>query len=201
MERRRFVKLCGALCAVCSPLFTLAGCSFSSVYADILAYVPAALSAFSVVLSILSAAGITLCAICAGLVNTVKAAFADLQTAITLYDDAPQSGKTTLLGKISTALLVAEEVLQEFWSNLDIPDSGIAGTIEGIIQIILETLMGFQSAIPAPPAVTTESAAALHRRQSLAKTIRYTPTRRSLKQFKSAINAFLVTKGYSQYSI
>lgn len=199
-SRRAFAKLCSGF-GLTALVSSLAACTFSSVYADILAYVPAALSAFSVILSILSGAGVSIAPAVALIVNAVKAALADLQTAVTLWNDAPAAGKATLLGKISTALLVAEETLQEFWTNLDIPDSGLAATISGLLQIILETLMGFQSAIPAAPTVTTESALAIHRRESLRNVVTYTPTRRSLKQFKQVYNAYLVTKGFPQFSI
>src|ERR1017187_2283776 len=64
-------------------------CSFSSVYAEIKAYVPVGLQAFTSILSILASVGIIppgVGTLIGTLVTLVKAGFADLLTAVTDYN-------------------------------------------------------------------------------------------------------------------
>lgn len=174
-----------------------------SIYTDILKYVPTGLSAFSVILSILSGAGLLPPGADAAInviINLVKAGFADLQTAITQYQNAPAAQKAGLLGAISTALAIVESDVQMFWSNLNIPDGNLASLIQGLLGVIISTLAAFASAIPAPP--PSDALAAAHqRRASLAKIITVPPQRRTVKQFKKAFNADLAASGYNQYCI
>jgi hypothetical protein len=182
--------------------FTACPAWLQSLYQDILKYVPVALQAFGSILSLLAGAGVIPVpagTVIAGIIAIVKAAFADLQTDVTNYENAPAAQKSTLLGKISTALAVVEGNLQEFWSDLQIPDPQLAETVEGLIGVILSALAGFATQLPTPtptPALT----AVLKKRATLPKLIAVPAKKYSVKGFKAAYNAKLPTTD-AQYQI
>jgi hypothetical protein len=201
LTRRQFAtrgaSLLGALGIL--PLLTSTGCWLSSVYADIIKYVPIGLSAFSSIVSILSGAGVIgvpIGAAIAGIVALVNKGFADLQTAVNSYQSAPAASKSILLGAISTALSTVEAYIQQFWSNLTIPDAQLASLVEGLLGVITSTLLGFASQLPAPA-----PSAALTMRASLRKTINVAPKKRSLRQFRDDFNALLKGTAYGSHAI
>ena len=194
--RRSFGKLVSGGALALAMGETLMGLSCSSVYADILKYVPVGLSAFASVLSILSGGGVTIAPVVATIVALVNAGFADLQAVVTAYDAAPAANKATLLGKISTALASVEANLQGFWSNLTIPDTKLESIVQGLLGIITTTLLGFGTQLPAPSPTP-----ALMARGSLRRTIAGTPTKRSVKQFRNDFNAILKQNGMSEHAI
>lgn len=204
MNRRSFgsliLKGAGAL-GLTSLVSVTAACPawLSSLYQDILKYVPVGLQAFGEIVSLLNDAGIIPTPISTAanlIINAVKAGFADLQTDITNYDAAPASQKTTLLGKISTALQILEGNLQQFWSDLDIPDPALASTVESLLGIILAALGGFASALPAPVS-TPALNEVLRKRATLSKTIKVPAQRMTVKEFRKSFNS----KAPAQYQI
>lgn len=193
LTRRQFTVRASSLLASIGllPLLTSTGCFLSSLYADILKYVPVGLAAFSSVVSILASDGIIgnpIAAAIAAIVALVNKGFADLQTAVNAYEAAPSSQKTTELMSVSTALSTAEAYIQQFWANLTIPDPQEASLIQGLLGIIVSTLLGFATQLPAVSAATSP---ALAMRASLARTIVVTPKKRSVAQFRHDFNALL----------
>jgi hypothetical protein len=190
ITRRRFAKSAGVLALMAVvPEFT--ACSFASVYAEMLKYVPLGLSAVSAVLSILTGNGIAIAPAATAIIALIKTGFADLQTAITQYQDAPAGQKSGLLGAISEGLTVVEANIQQFWANLDIPDAKLASLVEGLLGIITTTLAGFQTQLPAP--ATPVASNALRMRAALGKLLPSTPVKRSPAKFKAAFNNALGT--------
>lgn len=195
MNRRNFF-LYSSVGAITGSTVLTTGCWFSSnLFTSITKYVGVGLQGFSAIVGILEGAGIINpvagTAIFA-LINLVKAGFADLQTAVNNYNAAPAEQKQTLLGKISVAVATLEQSLQEFWSDLQIPNPGLATVIEGLLGVILSTLAGWSSGLPAPVGV---------QKRALAKAIVVTPKKRSPSQFKKDFNAIIVQGAYGQYTV
>lgn len=193
LSRRGFAQSLGSVFGIsmlAGSTFTLTGCSFS-LTSTIESYISIGISAFQAIVNILSAAGVippgagTVIAVA---IQAVKAAFADVVAAIQAYNDAPAADKTTLLGKITTALSAVEMELQQFWSDLSIPDSKLGSLIEGLLGVILSTIGAFISQLPPAPAPATTKA--------LRKTIQFTPTKRSARTFRSDFNKMLTSGGY-----
>lgn len=171
----------------------------SNVYNDILKYAPVALSAVASVVAILTGNGVAITPIISAVIALIKTGIADLQTAVTQYNNAPAGQKTGLLGAVSEALTVAEADVQQFWSDLTIPDAKLSSLIQGLLGIIVSTLQGFQTQVPAP--VTPVAAQARTMRASLPKTITVTPKVRSVSQFRKEFNAALTAGGEAQHAI
>lgn len=195
MNRRNFLSYSGGALAVVGGTVMNTGCWFSqSVFDSIIKYVGVGLQAFNAVVSLLTGAGVINPiegSAILGLINLVKAGFADLQTAVNNYNNAPATDKQTLLGKIATALAVLEGSIQQFWNDLQLPNAGLAGIIEGLLGIILSTLSGFASSLP------TVSVS----KKALARQIVVPAKKRTPKQFKKDFNTVLVQGGYAQYQV
>lgn len=159
----------------------------SSVYTDIKNYAPTILAAVASILSILTGAGIITTPLISGIVSLISTSVADLVAAVNTYQSAPADQKQTLLGKISTALADAEANIQQFWSDLTIPDPQLAATIKSLLGVIISTLAGYFNAIGKPVALSEAQV----RRAQLAKTIQVTPKKRNLSEFKKDWNAAL----------
>lgn len=185
ISRRAFSKLLTAAGAVVAA-GNFIGSTACNIYNDIMKYVPIALTAFSTIVSMIAPGEGTLIA---GLVTMVKNALVDIQTAVTNYENAPASQKQTLSGKIATAITAAEQELQQFWNDLKLPDGNLATLIEGVLNIIISTLMAFLPSLAAP--------ASLPMRAALTKKIAYTPKKRSLSEFKKDLNAQFIKTGYA----
>jgi len=189
-RRRMFSSIIGI--ATLGPTLLTTGCWLSTVYKEILKYIGVGLQAFQGALDLLMGAGV----IPAGegtaisiVINLVKSGFADLQTAVNEYEQAPAANKATLAQRISTIIGILENNIQNFWSSLTIPNPQLASTIEGLLSIILSTLAGFLPSLPAPSP---------QQRVAVRGKLTITPQKRSVKQFKQDINGVLTANGYKQ---
>lgn len=199
--RRAFGKLSFGALALGSTLGTMTletACTFGSVFSQILKYVGVGLQAFQAVVDLLTSAGVI--PLGAGpaitaIIALVKAGFADLQVAVTNYNNNP-GDKTTLLGKISAALAAVEASIQTFWNDLKIPDAKLAALVQGLLGLIISTLAGFMSQLPSPPPTPAMTDAA-----QLPNRITVQAQKLTMKQFKSNFNALLAENGYAQYAI
>jgi len=190
--RRQFGKYLGTGVLAASIGEVTMGLSCSSIFTNIEAYVPIGLQAFDSILTLLDpASGIAL----APIVQEVKAGFADVTAAVNAYNNAPAADKATLAGKVSTALQVVTNEIQQFWSDANLPDSGLATTIFGVLQIILSTIASF---FPKLPPVTQALAA-----RTLTKTIPIDLSKAasSPKKLKSSINDVFTANGYATKKI
>jgi hypothetical protein len=161
-----------------------------NVYDNIIKYAPTALSAFAAILALLAGAGVPIGPEVLITVAAVKLGMADLQTVIAQYQAAPSYEKTTLVGKIAEALNAVEESLQKFWSDLKIPDPKLTDTVQGLLGILVSTLMGFSTQLP--------PVAASAARMALKKSLSVPAKKRSLSQFKAEFNALMKQKGFTQ---
>lgn len=197
LSRRAFARL-GTKAAMASLVFSsffLAGCS---VFDEILRYVGVGLQAFQGVIDLL--AGVGALPLGTGtLIDTavalVKAGFADLQTAVKNYETAPDASKATLLGKVSTVISVLAGSITSFWNDVKIPDPKIASTAQGLLEIVLSTLAGFQTQLPLPAATGAQARTYMLAGRPIKA------VRRTAKQFKTDYNAVLATNGYPQYAL
>ena len=201
MNRRTFATRIGQGLAALSlaPLLTTTACSFSSVYAEMLKYVPLGLSAVASVVAILTGNGIAISPTVNSALTLIKAAFADLQTAIQQYQDASQGQKSSLIGQIAEGLTVAEANIQQFWNDLSIPDPKLSALIEGLLGVVTTTLMGFASQLP--QAQTVPAAQARTMRAALAKHLPDSPVKRTPRKFRSDFNATLSMGGEGTHAI
>ena len=189
----------GKMATGCS-LILLGGLSVLEVgcasFASILAWINVGLTSFQSVVDLLTGAGAI--NVIEGsaidlVIKAVKAGLADVGAAVTAYNDAPAASKTTLLGKISTALQSAMTELAQFWNDVTIPDPKLAATVAGLLGIIVSTLAAFQTEVP-PSTMAIK-------RVSGNKTLAATPQKRSVSQYRKDFNAILAGNGYAKYSI
>jgi hypothetical protein len=184
--RRSFMKTMAMVTGTVIAAGSLMGNTACNVFNAIMKYVPVALTAFTTIITMINPAEGSAIAV---LASMVKAALADIQTAVMNYENAPSGDKTTLLGKISTAIAAAEQELQVFWSDLKLPGGGLATLVEGIINIILSTLTSFLPQLPPPGPLPTKA---------LLRRVNYSPKKRSVEQFKHDLNAEFVKAGHAQ---
>lgn len=166
------------------------GVSCNTVFNDILKYIPVALQAMTAILSVLSGGGYTITPAVTVALNLVKVALADLQADVSAYENAPADQKNTLLGKVSTAIAIAEGNIQQFWNDLNLPQNNIAGTVSGILGVILSTLAYFATQLPAPTNVAVKN---------VPNALPVTPKKRSVKEMKVEINTLLKPSGQQVY--
>lgn len=198
LTRRMFGKSIGTLglVAALGNIITSTACGL---FDSILAYVGVGLQAFGSVVDLLAGAGVippgegTLLHLA---INAVKVGFADVQAAVTAYDNAPPDQKGTLKGKISVVLAILEADIQKFWDDLKIPDSKLASLVQGLLGIILSTLAAFQTQLPAPPKLAKVEAS-----KNFSRRIVYTPKKRSVKDMRKDFNQLLHENGYTQHTI
>lgn len=204
MQRRHFIS--GA-CAV-AACFAAEGCVFSNVYKLISKYVPVALMAFDRVTSILEEHGIAIAPALTTFVTAVKAALADIETAVRMYQDAKSDGKQTALQAVLTALQVAQICLEDFWNHLQIPNPQLASTVRMLLQVIISTLAGFATQLratgpvaptgpvpKAPGAAPKAAPKAAHDTDSAFGA----PKPRSIEAFKHDFNAVLVARNEAKF--
>lgn len=191
ITRREFGKSITAAVASFTVMGTmfLEGCTS---FAGILSWVDTGLAAFQSVVDLLAGQGVITVVIGSAIdliIKAVKAALADIATAVNNYNAAPAATQPSLVGKISAALTAAQGMVQQFWSDLTIPDAKLSSTVAGLLGLIASTLAGFQSLLPPAPAPAAS-----------AKTLAAVPTKRSIGQFKSEFKAILTANGYSNYA-
>ena len=166
---------------------SLEGCN---VVSDIQAYIPVAEEALGIVVNLLTAAGV-LHPGSATIVADADVAFAAILAAIQSYLNAPPADKATLLEKITTAVQSAENAIQAFLNQINIPGSNLnlLNLIFGLLNVILSTLAGFLGQLPVP--VTMH----LVMKYPVPVPLSITPKVRSVRAFKKDWNA--VVKQYS----
>ncbi len=202
LNRRQFgtTSLKGiALLAVAASWFGTSAASCADVFARISAYVGVGISAVTSVVNLLAGAGIitlpegTLISL---VLNMIKAAWADVTKAVADYQNAPAASKATFAQKLSTALAAVQAEIQQFWSDVKIPDAQLASTVAGLLGLVVSTIAGFITALPAPTPTPSMAAA-----KPLKKTLIVTPKQLSPTEFRKQFNAILAANGHQQYSI
>lgn len=201
VTRRNFGKSIslGMIGLMFMSMVSTVGCTFTSIYNAIIKYIPVGLSAVASILSILSGAGIGISPLASTILNLIKIGFADLQTAITQYQNSTGSAQQTALGITTNVLADIEANIQQFWNDLTIPDAKLAALCSGLLGIIVSTLQGFQTQLPKPTPPAPGTARAIQ--ATLPKKIYATPKMRSVSQFRKDFNSLLTDAGYAQHKI
>jgi hypothetical protein len=200
LTRRGFGKLSLSALALFTSLGSLVVTTGCGIVADLLKYIPVALQAITGIVSVLTGGGIALSPLVNEIIRDAQAAFANLSADITAYENAPAVDKTTFLGKVSTALAIAEGNIQQFWAALNIPDAVIATVVAGVLGVIVSTLSYFASQLPTP-APSPALAAMQAKRGAIpgSKLLNVPAKKRSLKQFKSDLNSAFGNTGVKVY--
>ena len=186
MNRREFNKVMG-YGALGTGVISTMGFSCQTVVNDISTYVPIGIQAFDTVLSLIDP---PLALALAPIVKEVKVAFADLAAAVSAYNNAPASQKATLSGKITTALNVVIQYLQQFWSDANLPNGSLATTIIGVLQLIISTLAAFLPLFGGSVAMKVKFSKQIP--------IIAIKNPKDQKAFKASVNTVLAKGGYSQ---
>jgi hypothetical protein len=196
LTRREFGKVTGTGALALGVGEISMGLSCATVFNDIANYVPVGLQAFQQIVNLVNpVAGSAL----APFIADVKLAFADLEVAVTNYQNAPAASKSTLVGKITTAINDAIAQVQAFWVAANLPAGGIASTIEGVLQIILSTLAAFFPSIGGKLMAAKEPG--FGEKGTGVRLIQFTPVKRSPAQLKKDINAAFVNGGHPENQI
>ena len=174
-----------------STIFMLDGCAFN--IQTVLAWVPTATNAIGNVLTLLAGAGIIACVTCSALANVALAAITAVGNAVTAYLNAPATNKTTLLGKIQTALQAALSASTAFFESLTIPDQNIFNLIVGIASLVLSAISGFIGQLGGG----TPVAASVRMAQ---KSVSYSPkVYTSVSAFKGDLNKLYTSYGHPEF--
>ena len=200
LSRRQFIEKSGqgvigtalTLATAGGSMFVLEGCAFS--IQSVLNWTKVGSGTIGSIVNLLVGAGILVCATCSVLANAAMAAITAIGTAVQNYINADPAGKTTLLGKIQTALQAGLAASTAFFESLSIPGQSLASLIVGLAGLVLNAIAGFIGQIGVPAAMY-----AIARTTRVgAQSINVTPTVMSEKQFRSAVNKLLVQYGYPQ---
>jgi hypothetical protein len=201
LTRREFSQRAGffvLLASLGSGVISQIGCDFGSVFSKIKDWIKLGIGSFQSIVDLLAASGVI--PMGAGTVidmaiTLVKAAFTDLTNAVTQYENAPADQKSTFAGKLSTMLAVLESTIGTFWADLKIPDTNLSKLIEGLVNIVISTIAGFSTQLPAPAPAAAAKLSAARAVHAVA------PVKRSISQFKRDFNALLAQSGHSKYAL
>jgi hypothetical protein len=197
--RRGFLKMTGAggliLCTGGASML-LEGCPpASTIFADIVAWIPTAKNAFKGILTILGPF------LPAGAQVLADAVFASLDTvaaAVAEYNAAPAAAKATALGKIRVVLQVVADNIQTFLNDFNLTGNPIIAVVIGLAEVILSTIAGFIGQLPiAGHKVGLGRTSVTF--SGVSKPI--VPKMRTLKQFRNDYNAVTEANGQSQIDI
>ena len=177
LTRREFSKTVplGLLALSMAGSLSLEGCS---VIGDIQNGLNAAQTGWGLVLAELEKDGILTAT--NPLVAEVNAAFTAAQAAIATYNDSPS---TTTKQKIAAVLEALSAAIQAFLAAAPISVGPLLTAIVGALSIILSTIAGFLTELPAP---TTTPSLVFTTKAGTSVTI--VPQKRSVRAFKSAWN-------------
>lgn len=181
LTRREFTKIGTLTTLVVTADFSLAltGCNLPD---EIKEYAAVGKLAFDNVVGLLEARGV-LPAGGNNFTREVDAAFDAIAAAVSSYQAGNGAGT---LGEIASALAAATAAIQTFLGETGIGDNALLETVLALLQIILDTLAGFLTKLPAPSTLPPpQRTLAHHGHLPLAVQAH----RRSLREFKRDWNA------------
>lgn len=198
MNRRQFLEKSGhgslgtavVVATAGGSMFVLEGCAFSM--ASVLAWTKVGNGTIGSIVNLLVGAGILACATCSVLANAAMAAITAIGAAVQNYQNADPTNKTSLLGKIQTALQSGLAASTAFFESLSIPGQSLASLIVGLAGLVLNAIAGFIGQVGTPAVAMARSV------KVAAQSVAVTPVVMSAKQFQSAVNKLLVQYGYPQ---
>lgn len=192
MNRRSFAQRLLMFLAVGSSAVFMTGCN---VFTDILNWIPVGLTALNGIITVL---GPLIPPGAASIITIIKAAFADLQAAITQYNaDTNPADKATLLAKIRTFLADIVNNFQAFLNALNLGNNPIINIVIGLANIIISAIEGFMNQIP-----PVSSAVTLATLKLGSKTVTVTPKfYKNVGDFKKDYNSFAMSNGHPEIKI
>jgi hypothetical protein len=170
--------------------FLVGGCNPASVWKDIETWLPAGISSFEAIVTLvapIAAPGIDAAA------ELVKSAFAVLSGAVDQYINAPAADKGSWLGKVETAFKAVEDNMQAFLTAIGQTGNPIVKLALALANIILSTISSFLAQIGPTPAPVTLRAGA--------QTVNVVPVSRNRKSFVAAFNTECVQAGHPELEI
>ena len=192
MNRRQFVGnlTAGAAALAIGSSFTLVGCNAAGVWKDIETWLPAGISSFEAIVTLvapLAAPGID------AIAETVKAAFAVLSGAVDQYINSPAADKATWLLKVETAFNDVTQNIQNFLTAIGQTGNPIVKLALALAQIILSTISSFIGQIGPTPAPATLRVGE--------QTVTVVPVSRNRKTFVSDFNSACIQAGHPELEI
>jgi hypothetical protein len=182
LTRRQFTVngILTAFLAFTSGLW-VAGC------ATLESYIVVAKNAIKGIAAVLSTAGIAV-----PFLTPILAAFDTVASAAVEYDNAPAVDKATTGEKLSVVLQTLIDNVGTFFADLNIPAGSLLSLATGIITLVLSTLAGFATKLPAPVVAARRQAMVSHQAITVA------PKIISQKEFKKEVNALAVLYGHPE---
>lgn len=177
LTRREAIKTGAILTFSCASLTAMAGCNLET---DILNYSHVGKAAFDSVVALLEARGV-LPAGGNSFTRAVDAAFDAVAAAVAAYQTGNGTGT---LAEIAAALDAVTGAISTFLSETNIADPPLLSLVLALLQVILETIAGFLTKLPAPPAPPITQ---FHTRRGDQLTVQ--PKLRTVRQFKRDWNA------------
>lgn len=199
IARRNLLTLAAKFAAVIPVAVFAAGCPFTvgGVLAVLERYVPLGLQAFAGIVSLINpAAGSAL----ATAVLIAKALWTDVQEAIASYNAAPAGNKSTLLGKVDTALSSLVNGLTRILSSLGLHSQADQQTAVAALMLLIATLTGIQATLPVPSAAQAKTRRATMPRQLMvgAQQVEIVG---DVKQFKAQYNTIMHAGGHTELQL
>jgi uncharacterized membrane protein len=192
ITRRQFSKL-SLTGAILGSAFFLVGCPLGTIEADIAAYAPVAIQAFTAILGLFDP---PLAALVLADSNLVLAGLTGVEKAIADWKVADATQKPGLVGGIEAALQVTIADFQTFLTSVDAnAPKSLVSTVNALALIILGVLQSFANRLGAAPA-TAMRTMAIHE-----KVLQVEPLKLSVKQFRAAFNAKCVALGVPKAQI
>jgi hypothetical protein len=189
ITRREFAKLTGvgSLALAGTGALALEGCD---VWNEIQAWVPAAISAFEQIVTLV--APLSSPAIVA-IAQTVEAGFSALAAAVNQYINAPAASKATFADKVRLIFSQLTGDIQAFLSAINESANPVVKLALALVSIIVSTIMGFMSRIGTSVASPSLKVGAV--------VVSVTPAQRNRKQFVSAFNSACTAGGHPELQI
>lgn len=157
MLTRRNLVVFALKSAALLPLAALAvtgGCTVGGVLAALQRYVPVGLAAFEGIVTLINpAAGSVL----ATVTLAVKTLWQNLQTVLAEYNAAPAANKTTVLGRVDTALNSLVGSLENLLREFGVGSHADQATGLSALMLLIATLSGIQATLPVPGAAAARA--------------------------------------------
>ena len=189
--RRSFIGTLSAgaaALALAGGALSLEGCMFSTIEADIEAYLPVALQAVDAILSLINPAAAV---IVEKFTPILEAALAAITKAIADWQAAEAAQKPGFVGAIIATLLTIQTDLGDLLAAVQVDAPKIYGVVYALASIVLGVLQYFLNKLQGSPAT----------KANVVHGIQVEPLHLSPKKFISTFNAKAVSLGHPEAQI
>jgi hypothetical protein len=197
--RREFVGHLGkgAAAIALGGTLELGGCAAlpKNVFTDILNWIPVAEDAVQGIIAVLESAGLINPA-AAAIEVTINAAFKQLEADVKAYQ-AITPPPVGALAEIEAALGILVTNFQAFLAAIQVPNSPLLTAVVELVQIIMETIAGFENKLPA----TVKTAIASRTFRIGFHVYSFAPKHRTIRAFKKDWNRAAAAGGHSEIEI